>query len=183
MGSDNERDLEYMEIKWDCHVRGHKYRDEWYFTVMDGCGNYWNGERWEADDEYCGRSDDAGMPDRDAVLAQFEQHGTMPDYIALDETRKQLSAAVARAEKAEKERDAYAKAKAENDERFQLEAAKWRGLYDKAWEECGTWRYANGARTESGWTSTRYAGDGEYYADYPNHAADAHDAARKEAGL
>ena len=97
--------------------------------------------------------------------------------------RTQLTAALARADKAEKERDAYAKAKAENDERFQIEAGTYKALYAKAWEECGTWRYANGARTESGWTSTRYAGDGEYYADYPNHAADAHDAARKAAGL
>ena len=85
------------------------------------------------------------------------------------------TAAPARADKAEKERDAYAKAKAENDERFQIEAGTHKALYAKAWRSAERGDTPM-ARTESGWTSTRYAGDGEYYADYPNHAADAHDA-------
>ena len=97
-----------------------------------------------------------------------------------------LTAATARAEKAEAERDAYAKAKAENDERFQLEAAKWHGLYAKAWAECERWRKAHGRRYMRGlnadrgyeWINRRGEATGTKIVE-----ADAHDAARKEAGL
>lgn len=182
MEREQERDLEYMEIKWDCHVRGHKYRGEWYFTVMDGCGNYWNGEQWEADDEYCGESNDAGMPDRDAVLAQFEAHGTMPDHIALNETRKELTAAVARAEKAEAERDAYAKAKAENDERFQVEAGTWKALYAKCKAEADCARFAWEHDLLSWHTETQMTVAPNLPREWED-AERAHDATRKEAGL
>jgi len=78
-----------------------------------------------------------------------------------DKTRTELTAATARAEKAE------------------AEAAKWRGMYEKAWDECVWQRRTNEevAQSRNGcWI----------YADprlAPIDQLNTHDAARKEAGL
>lgn len=112
---------------------------------------------------------------------------------AIKACQDERDAATARAEKAEAERDAYAKAKAENDERFQVEAGTWKALYAKAWEEIEAWRAKCGGRdnydrSECGeWVCYFVVNgggeEGEFESWAPLPAADAHDAARKEAGL
>lgn len=77
-----------------------------------------------------------------------------PTEIAVFNLAKELTAATARAEKAEAERDA------------------WKGRYDKAWEECRAWRYEFG-----------YTGEMQQGRRVLVPPADAHDAARREAGL
>lgn len=92
----------------------------------------------------------------------------------------QLTAALARAEKAEKERDGLRQALGTAHAR----AGRYEALYAKAWAECEEWRDVCGVC---------YSGEYGLYGWFAidNHgnivkgmdAADAHDAARKEAGL
>lgn len=59
-------------------------------------------------------------------------------------------------------------------------AEKAEALYAKAWEECEDWRKECGVYYGC-WHSRER--DGDDYMDWPLESADAHDAARKEAGL
>lgn len=85
--------------------------------------------------------------------------------------------------KAETERDAYAKAKAENDDRFQIEARVWKDLYTKAWAECIDLRQRLKVRPSSNDGQLIIGDLYHYMAGALLPAANAHDAARKDAGL
>jgi hypothetical protein len=147
------------------------------------------GQTWSAD-QFVSIADRLEALDADATKRGLSDEYSSPSVmvrriaVERDELRAQLAAATARAEKAEAERDAYAKAKAENDERFQIEAGTWRDLYAKAWAECERWRECAGDEPIEGlgWLCLFRADDPDGPpADLIE--ADAHDAARKEAGL
>lgn len=55
-------------------------------------------------------------------------------------------------------------------------------LYAKAWAEIEYWRDNNGLIIDGKWHNGEYVGNGNYI-NHPVPNADAHDAARKEAGL